>query len=81
MKLKLKQINEDQKCPKCKKYTLVEGCGYIDVHKKSVFFTLSDVWAMGGLSSSYIIEWNWQCTNCNAQFIYEDLKNGNKNNN
>jgi len=26
--MKLKQVNEGQKCPKCKKYTLVQSQGY-----------------------------------------------------
>ena len=82
--MKLKQVNEDQKCPQCKKFTLVGGYGYF-VNLKRVFMTHSNVINIGGLSENFLamhpLNWNWQCTNCNAQFIDEDLKNANKTNN
>ena len=75
--MKLKQVNKDQKCPKCKKYALVGGYGYT-VELKRVFLTFSDVIHVGGLSKGFLEmhpkEWNWQCTNCNAQFIDEEEK-------
>jgi len=53
---KLTQVNEDRKCPKCKKFTLLNHHGY-----ESIGYSVTD--------GEIISMWDIVCENCGAKFI------------